>query len=79
MIHKRDRHGSAYKSCPKCSTTNGREHVFHRHPLEFGTTAERVTDNNPNGDQSYCIDCRLLQPNQPSRNFRLGVECSRLP
>lgn len=46
-----------YKSCPNCSTTNGKEHVYY--PLEeFGFTDARITSNNPDGIQSWCQPCR---------------------
>ena len=46
------------KSCPKCSTANGQQHVYHPWPAEFGTTDKRATEANPEGTQSYCIQCR---------------------
>lgn len=46
------------KSCPNCSATNGREHVFFRYPEKFGTTPRRATPQHPEGPQSYCTDCR---------------------
>ena len=30
--------GKNYKSCPKCSSNNGDQHVFYRYPERFGTT-----------------------------------------
>lgn len=32
-----------YKSCPRCSVLNGREHVFFEYPLEFGQSVKRVS------------------------------------
>ena len=46
-----------YKSCPKCSTNNGQEHIFYP-SNEFGYTDHRVTINNPRGIQSWCPPCR---------------------
>jgi phage FluMu protein Com len=47
------------KSCPNCSVEGGGvEHVFHKHPAAFGQTEKRVTDRNPDGDQSWCEKCR---------------------
>lgn len=46
-----------YKSCPKCSTFNGREHVYY--PCNnFGYSDKRSTENNPDGIQSWCEVCR---------------------
>lgn len=45
------------KSCPKCSTQNGRVHVFHDQS-NFGFTDKRITSKNPKGIQSYCKGCR---------------------
>lgn len=56
-----------HKSCPLCSTTHGLKHVFRRYPEDFGTTERRVTTNNPDGAQSYCIDCRGLDKGQLSQ------------
>lgn len=47
-----------YKSCPKCSTDNGEEHVYYKYPENFGTTEKRSSSVNPEGPQSYCIPCR---------------------
>lgn len=46
------------KSCPRCSSINGREHVFHRYPNAFVTTDKRESSKNPDGPQSYCVSCR---------------------
>lgn len=27
-----------YKSCPKCSTKNGNEHIYYKYPENFGNT-----------------------------------------
>lgn len=45
------------KSCPKCSTDNGVEHVFYDQ-TQFGFTDKRITKKNPKGIQSYCKNCR---------------------
>ena len=47
-----------FKSCPKCSTENGEEHVYYEYPENFGTTEKRVSSNYPDGPQSYCVPCR---------------------
>jgi len=47
-----------WKSCPRCSTRNGTEHVFYRYPEAFGTTPARATYHHPEGPQSYCSPCR---------------------
>lgn len=49
------------KSCPRCSSANGREHVFHRHPEAFGETPARATASDPEGTQSWCTACRGRQ------------------
>jgi len=46
------------KSCPNCSTINGKHHVYYAYPDEFGTTALRATASTPDGAQSYCTACR---------------------
>ena len=47
-----------YKSCPKCSTKNGKQHVYYTYPESFGVTNTRTTKNSPEGAQSYCTSCR---------------------
>ena len=47
-----------YKSCPKCSTENGKEHVYYTYPENFGITDKRSSAKNPEGPQSYCVPCR---------------------
>lgn len=56
-----------YKSCPLCSVTHGIKHVFRRYPEDFGTTDARKTHTNPDGAQSYCIDCRCLDKGELSK------------
>lgn len=46
------------KSCPRCSMRDGSQHVFYARPEGFGRSDERITDTNPDGDQSYCYSCR---------------------
>lgn len=46
------------KSCPRCSKTNGKYHVFHPYPGDFGVTEKRSSGNSPEGAQSYCTTCR---------------------
>jgi len=77
-IFKRADSGQLFKSCPNCSRTHGTEHVFHPHPLEFGQTPARISAKNPDGDQSYCSDCRTLDKGQPSQNCHRGRVCSSL-
>lgn len=79
MIHKSDPStGESFKSCPRCSNAEGREHVFHSYPESFGQTEARETPRNPEGDQSYCIDCRRLSKGQMSTAFSRGRKCSSL-
>lgn len=54
------------KSCPLCSTTHGSEHIFRNYPEDFGVTDARKTANNPDGAQSYCVDCRGLDKGELS-------------
>lgn len=56
-----------HKSCPLCSTTHGSQHVFRRYPEDFGTTDARKTLTNPDGAQSYCVDCRGLDKGELSQ------------
>lgn len=62
-----------YKSCPKCSTDNGKEHVYYEFPENFGTTEKRITLNNPEGAQSYCYSCRSNSNNTGNKKL-----CSEL-
>ena len=79
MIHKKDPNtGQKFKSCPNCSAANGSEHVFHPYPSLFGKTSARVTAENPDGDQSYCIDCRALDKGEVSHTYMNGKLCSSL-
>jgi len=65
-----------YKSCPKCSVTQGRQHVYFPVPNDFGTTTARETLNNPDGVQSYCESCRPpSEKGKPSRVFQNGTTC----
>ncbi|MDH5935049.1 hypothetical protein AB4584_24230 [Vibrio splendidus] len=75
-VFKRLANGALLKSCPHCSVANGSEHVFHRHPQNFGQTPARVSARNPDGDQSYCIDCRALDKGEPSKVSDRGNVCS---
>ncbi len=50
--------GRGWKSCPNCSGENGHEHVYYPYPDDFGTTDERASEANPDGPQSYCLECR---------------------
>jgi len=56
------RKGKQYKSCPQCSSKNGKEHVYYTYPENFGTTPLRVSTNSPEGAQSYCYPCRGRGP-----------------
>ena len=78
LIYKVDASGRRYKSCPHCSVANGEQHVFHPYPANFGKTPARVSARNPNGDQSYCIDCRQLAKGVASKAYRAGVSCQQL-
>lgn len=64
-----------YKSCPKCSVLNGKEHVYFPYPSEFGTTEKRISTNHPDGPQSYCTNHRA-NPNSPIQEG--GILCSEL-
>jgi hypothetical protein len=79
MIRKPDTTtGEKYKSCPHCSVANGKEHVLHKYPQEFGKTSARITAKNPDGYQSYCISCRRLTKGASSHNYTNGRVCSSL-
>lgn len=79
MIHKFDKATEQeYKSCPHCSKANGNEHVFHPYPESFGNSTARITDNNPDGDQSYCFECRGLAKGVDSQVYMKGRTCSSL-
>ncbi|MDY4078263.1 MAG: hypothetical protein SOY42_05690 [Clostridium sp.] len=47
-----------YKSCPRCSERNGKQHVYYPYPKSFGVTDKRASKNSPEGAQSYCTICR---------------------
>ncbi len=65
-----------YKSCPKCSVTQGHQHVYFQAPDDFGTTSARETLNNPYGVQSYCESCRpSAEKGNPSWVFQNGITC----
>jgi len=75
MIHKKDPiSGQKFKSCPHCSAANGNE----QHPAQFGKTPARVTARNPDGNQSYCIECRTLDKGELSTVHSHGRLCSSL-
>jgi len=71
-VYKTDATGAEFKSCPRCSTNNGAEHVFHPYPDAFGTTDRRTSGAHPEGPQSYCASCRGGNP--PAA----GTPCSAL-
>lgn len=54
-LHSHDRR---LKSCPRCSTEDGTQHVFYETPAAFGTSERRESDGTPEGTQSYCVACR---------------------
>ncbi|MDB4954679.1 MAG: hypothetical protein JWO36_2248 [Myxococcales bacterium] len=56
------------KSCPRCSSKDGREHVFYDYPDAFGQTDARVSEATPDGAQSYCGQCRTND--EPYRGSR---------
>ena len=62
-----------YKSCPKCSTKNGEEHVYYEYPENFGTTYKRATTNYPDGPQSYCVRCR-----GSADKYTSGILCNKI-
>ncbi len=66
------------KSCPRCSTTHGSMHVFHHDPEGFGTTPARVSPTNPDGIQSYCVDCRTLEAGEDSKVFSNYPTCDQI-
>lgn len=48
----------ALKSCPRCSTEDGEEHIFYSYPGAFGQSKKRASVNIPDGAQSWCALCR---------------------
>jgi len=79
MIHKKDAAtGKKFKSCPHCSSANAGEHVYHPYPASFGNTPARKTARNPDGYQSYCIDCRHQAKGVASVVYKNGRVCSDL-
>lgn len=54
----RKSHDLKLKSCPRCSASNGDEHVFFESPAAFGTSDKRASGESPDGVQSHCIACR---------------------
>jgi hypothetical protein len=50
--------GKRMKSCPKCSSSDGAEHIFYEYPVAFGQSEARVSEGTPDGAQSYCSTCR---------------------
>lgn len=69
-----DENGNTFKSCPKCSTIDGGEHIYYQYPFYFGTTEKRISEQHPDGPQSYCQKCRgdILGPHDGA------IKCSDL-
>lgn len=67
------RNDETMKSCPSCSTANGREHVFLPHPDAFGETLARSSTEDPGGSQSWCSACR------GKKGPQFGELCTALP
>lgn len=64
-----------YKSCPRCSILNGKEHTYFSYPNEFGNTEKRKSVNHPDGPQSYCTSHRSNANNMVQAG---GILCSEL-
>lgn len=62
-----------FKSCPKCSTKNGEEHVYYDYPKHFGITQKRASSNRPEGPQSHCESCRFEKDSYPD-----SILCSKI-
>lgn len=62
-----------YKSCPGCSV-DSKQHIHYFCPDAFGTTAKRITSNNPMGLQSHCAKCRSNKKGPHENAF----PCSRI-
>ena len=58
----------AWKSCPRCSSIDGAEHVFYEYPDGYGTSDARISDDASDGAQSYCKTCRAGQ--EPTTHSR---------
>ncbi|MEQ1758609.1 MAG: DUF3553 domain-containing protein [Vicinamibacterales bacterium] len=52
------------RSCPKCSTRDGHEHVYYDYPGGFGTEA-KVNGKEPTGVKSHCRACRFKEALRP--------------
>lgn len=59
-----------FKSCPKCSQMDGKEHVFYPLLAGFGITDARSSKEHPEGPQSYCVGCR--ERGEPPAPVRCG-------
>ena len=63
----------AFKSCPRCSTADGEEHIFFPYPSTFGYTSKRSTSVHKDGPQSYCVPHR----GDPDKGVTFGgIRCS---
>ena len=47
-----------WKSCPKCSTVDGHQHVFYEYPSAFGPTDPTGGGDTSESAKSYCHACR---------------------
>lgn len=65
-----------YKSCPRCSTIDGKEHVYFPNNF-FGCSKKRITKNNPDGIQSHCCEHRPPQKANSAIPPQ-GIKCSKM-
>ena len=47
-----------WKSCPKCSTVDGHQHVYYEYPSAFGPTEAGAVIDKADVAQGYCVACR---------------------
>ena len=52
----------SWKSCPRCSESNGHQHVFYPFPDDFGVSEAKKAGGVEDGAQNYCIRCRGNNP-----------------
>jgi hypothetical protein len=60
-----------WKSCPRCSGVDGQHHLFYEFPDAFGISDARISDDSPDGAQSYCKTCRPTKRLAPASQGRL--------
>jgi hypothetical protein len=67
----------AWKSCPRCSSVDGSEHVFYEYPSAFGTSDARVSDDTPD-EEVFNGPGRVILERYASRKG-IGVQLLSFP